>query len=322
MSAREFELAAKFCALVGVPTLLAYLGADHSDDTNAVRARLKARRRFMQSMQNNPKYREEALFLIRHFQALDTALADVQWYLDDARARQESKQIPHLESTIRGVLAAGPMNEAQERVLRTRAAEMGIGDGTFERVLAKAIDEHTVATEPALAVLENADPLPLDPNHASASGMPPQPLADLPAARATWEEGKAAQLEVRRPHARELRPNQSSPDEPILMDSIVVENLGEEAMPGTVSTSDGWMVVDPERLDPTAARQTISVQVDPHDVPQEARTATVYIRTQDGQESSIVYAIRRGPRVGWVVAVGIGVVLLCGIVAGLLLTNL
>lgn len=296
MSTPKLEVAATFCALVGVPDLLAYLGAAEHDDATAVRARLKARRRFMQGMQNNPKYKEEAVFLIRHFQALDSVLGDLPTYLDDARGRAESDHIPAIELSIREALAGGPINDAAERSLRAAAAELGVRDATFERVFAKVCDEHAAGLEPPAPRLENSDPLPLDAVHS----QPPR-ASDPPLVQATWEEGRHAQLEVVGDRARVLRPSRAAREpDAMVLDTIVVRNLGEEAMPGRIASSAPWLAVDPARLDPTAAQQRISVQVDPADIPRDARTATVRVATDDGQRQDIVYAIRRGPPVALV----------------------
>ena len=110
MDSRNYELAAEFCQLVGTPDLLAYLGVEMDAGTAETRTKLKSRRKYMQGMQSNPKYRSEALYLIKHFAALDAVLANPAAYLKDAVKRAESVHLPVLEMTIRSVLAGGAVS--------------------------------------------------------------------------------------------------------------------------------------------------------------------------------------------------------------------
>jgi len=156
MEAEDLELAAEFCKLVGVPNLLAYLGLDESADPADARARLKTRRKFMQGMQGNPKYKREALFLIKHFTNLNDALADVRAYMADAQRRAESIHLPVIEMTIRGVLASGSLNTDQEDYLRRNATELGVSERTFREVL------YRVGREVGISVPTPAPPPTLD----------------------------------------------------------------------------------------------------------------------------------------------------------------
>lgn len=157
MDAEDLELAAEFCKLVAAPNLLAYLGLPDEAGVppelaaDAV-ARLKARRKFMQGMQGNPKYKREALFLIKHFSNLNNVLQHPEAYLEDARRREESEHLPVVEMTVRGVLAGGGVTEDQVDYLRRNAAELGVSEETFVDLLTR------VATE--LDVNLNLEPTP------------------------------------------------------------------------------------------------------------------------------------------------------------------
>jgi hypothetical protein len=141
MDSRNLDLAAEFCKLVGSPNLLEYLGLSPGAEPGEARAKLKSRRKFMQGMQGNPKYKKEALFLIKHFSALNDVLGNPEEYLSDARRRAESEHLPVLEMTIRGVLAAGGLNAEQEAYLRRNAVELGVSEQTFREMLARLASE-------------------------------------------------------------------------------------------------------------------------------------------------------------------------------------
>jgi hypothetical protein len=157
MRPEDLEAAAEFCKTVGVPNLLVYLGLDESADLAEVRNKLKSRRKYMQGMQGNPKYKKEALLLIKHFQSLNDAVADLAEYLVDARRRAESEHLPIIEMTVRGVLAGGGLTTEQEEYLRRNALELGVTEATFRDVLIR------VGRELAVPVKGPKDPTPAPP---------------------------------------------------------------------------------------------------------------------------------------------------------------
>lgn len=141
MEAEDLDLAAEFCKIVGAPNLLVYLGLDEAADPADARARLKSRRKFMQGMQGNPKYKREALFLIRHFSNLSDVLNDVPSYISDTLRRAESEHLPVIEMTVRGVLASGSLSDDQVQYLKRNAAELGVTEVTFWHVLNRVASE-------------------------------------------------------------------------------------------------------------------------------------------------------------------------------------
>lgn len=135
MTPRQLDLAHEFCEKVSADDLLDYLGLAPDASADEARAALKAKRRKMQGMQSNPKFRDEARLLIRHFQSLDAVLAEPSTHVRDMARRRESSHLPILEMTIRGVLAGGPLTSEQENYLRSNAAELGVSARTFDALL-------------------------------------------------------------------------------------------------------------------------------------------------------------------------------------------
>lgn len=374
MEAEDLELAAEFCKLVGAPNLLVYLGLDESADPGDARARLKARRKFMQGMQGNPKYKREALFLIRHFTGLCEVLNDVPGYISDAMRRAESEHLPVIEMTVRGVLAGGSLSDDQVQYLRRNAAELGVTEVTFWHVLNRVAAEigvpvHETPPSPAsppeppvdlytllgIAPTANEDDVRIaytrrleeldeltDPEAGEAlrrrieiarkvlqneaarrsydftatrTGPParvrevrPEPkvlgktlesrivdnAATAPPVRERTNEPRSvgvrpSRLEILGEPIRTLRLGPG-----ITVVTIVIRNGGDGGMPGTVVSDVRWMAVDPPRLDPVARQQTISVQVDRADVPENATSAVVTIQTEQGERARVVFEVRRG----------------------------
>lgn len=135
MNSRNLELAATFCDLVGRPNLLDYLGLPADSAPDVAQKKLRARRKYMQGMQSNPKYKAEAIFLIKNFSSLSEVLEQPVPYLADARRRSESQHLPVLEMTIKGALTGGTLNHDQEDYLRRNATELGVSEATFEVLL-------------------------------------------------------------------------------------------------------------------------------------------------------------------------------------------
>ncbi|MCB9697825.1 MAG: DnaJ domain-containing protein [Alphaproteobacteria bacterium] len=365
MENEDLQLAADFCKLVGAPNLLVYLGMDENGDPQEARSRLKSRRRFMQGMQGNPKYKKEALLLIKHFSNLNEVLADPATYLADARRRSESEHLPVIEMTVRGVLAAGGLTPDQEEYLHRNALELGVTEQTFRELLVR------VATELGVPMRGGKDPTPAPPpprdtpvDLYSLLGVSPSANEDdiriayqrrMEDIAKMVDQEEASQLRKRvdiaqkvlsndsaRRHydltaartgpparAREFRPDQAATAPPVrerqsaptaspagggmprlevlgepvrplrvgvgmTVTSITIRNGGDGPMAGVVAVDVPWMAVDPKRLDPTATEQTISVQLDPSDLPESASNAVVTIQTDRGERARVVFELQRG----------------------------
>jgi len=162
MDNRNLDLAAEFCKLVGKTHLLAYLGLPDDASPEAAQKKFKARRKYMQGMQSNPKYKTEAIFLIKNFGALSKVLESPIPYIKDANRRAESQHLPVLEMTIKGVLAGGSLTHEQEDYLRRNAVELGVSEATFEDVLARlcadaGVDRASAAITISPEELKNVD---------------------------------------------------------------------------------------------------------------------------------------------------------------------
>lgn len=144
MDRRTLDVAAEFCKLTGTRDLLEYLGLEEPVEPDVARTALKDRRKFMQGMQANPKYKQQALFLIKNFKVLDEVLTDPAAHAADMHHRAESAHLPVLEMTIKGVLTAGKLNRDQVDYLRRNAVELGVSPATFEQMLQRLAKEADV----------------------------------------------------------------------------------------------------------------------------------------------------------------------------------
>ncbi len=171
---KHLDAAAELCGIVGARDLFAWLALPRECDEAVALDTLRAKRKRMQGMQANPKYRDEALFLIKHFQAIQDAVTDKAVHLEDMRFRTMSSHLPSLELTIRGVLAAGDLVPEQEAFLRHSADELGVDSQTFEGLIERLCRETGVARAfappPLLLPVPGAQHLV---NHYAVLGVPP-----------------------------------------------------------------------------------------------------------------------------------------------------
>jgi hypothetical protein len=155
MDSRKLDLAAEFCGIVGTGDLFEYLGlSPDSASPEEARAALKLRRRKMQGMQANPKYKAQAIFLIKNFANLDEVLREPAAHLQDAKKRSSSEKLPVLEMSIRTALAGGgTIAPDQEAYLRRTADELGIEHGMYDQLVREITEEMGVPSAPPLAEL-------------------------------------------------------------------------------------------------------------------------------------------------------------------------
>ncbi len=139
--AEPLDVASEFCRLVQVGDLFEYLGLERSATAEEAQAALTKKRRYMQGMQGNPKFKVSAKFLIKNYRSLETVMADPASHFERARREAENAKLPMLEFALAGVLSDGVLSAAEAAFLRSSALELGISVETYDRVLA----EHATA---------------------------------------------------------------------------------------------------------------------------------------------------------------------------------
>ncbi len=294
MDPRHLELAAEFGQLTGTTDLIAYLGLPPNTTTIEAKASLRARRKKMQGMQANPKYRREAVFLIKYSSAFESLLEDIDGYKQASVASAEAGQIPILEMAIQGAIAGGNLSDEQKSHLRDMARKLSISDSTFDATLDRLCENQTT-TRPFVP--------PSNPTHAPTAppvrarshgpGSPPPVPGSLTASQTLGLDAVAIapQLEIIGDPIRYIELGHSP-----VVHEIRVRHRGKAPVPARVSADAGWLVVSPKILDPTRREQTISVHVDPSKVKDPPQSAVVHIVTdRDGRASVVFEAISPMP---------------------------
>ena len=138
MERRELDDIERFLTTVGHPTLLAYYGLTESGTPEDREAAVKKRRAWAQGQQANPKFKAEALFLIKNNTTLKRLLvmdfdAYRQHFIDVASA----KNVDELSQFIRGALANAVLTAQGEAAARHHGRALGLDDA----VVGARIDE-------------------------------------------------------------------------------------------------------------------------------------------------------------------------------------
>ena len=143
--AEPLDVAAEFCRLVQVVDLFEYLGLQRTASKDEALAALSKKRRYMQGMQGNPKFKESARFLIKNYRSLEWVMSHPEAHLARAREEVEATQLPMLEFALASVMADGAMSAQTEAHLRSAAVGLGISLQTYERVLVTRAEEAGVS---------------------------------------------------------------------------------------------------------------------------------------------------------------------------------
>jgi hypothetical protein len=76
----QIDTAIELCTLVHKPDLFAYLGLPETTSAEDALTALKNKRRYMQGMQSNPKYKAEAILFIKAYAGLQQLLSNPEAY--------------------------------------------------------------------------------------------------------------------------------------------------------------------------------------------------------------------------------------------------
>ena len=134
MDPRDLDQIDTFLGMVGRTSLLDYYELDAAASSDEADKAIKSRRGWAQGQQANPKYRNEALWLIKNNGLIRRVLIEQrEAYVQDLKSRTQSKNLQVLTLFIKGTLAGGTLTaDAEEAILR-QARAMGLDDDTTQR---------------------------------------------------------------------------------------------------------------------------------------------------------------------------------------------
>jgi SAM-dependent methyltransferase len=144
---RDLNIAADFCKIVETSDLLEYLGLQPDCTTEVALESLGKKRRYMQSMQNNPKFKSSAKYLIKNMRSLERTLADPQAHVADMATAREDELMPMLHIALDGVLADRVLKAEEESFVRKLAIDIGVSEARYEAALKERATFHNARIE-------------------------------------------------------------------------------------------------------------------------------------------------------------------------------
>lgn len=279
-----------FLGSVGQPDLFRYYGVGPEASETELEDAIKKKRTWAQGQQANPKYKAEALFLIRRHSMIRAVLVEElpayrAWLRQkagprpslatDPPTRPGSRTDPHRVEPSRGG-APTPRPPEHEVVLLSRGENLAEAAGSVARA-------------------DLGDPLPEPPPNRGAEASRPR-------------------LDVRAPSPAILSRRGGDPL------SIEIRNVGGGHMSGSVSVDQPWLRVNPTSLNPDRSIQSCQVELAPGPLPPGEARATVLIRTLHGQLHRVEVTLEAPRRqIPWVpIGLGVGAVVVLGLMVAVL----
>ena len=127
MEPREFEIIDQFLKVTEKGDLFEYyaVAADSGDDV--LEEVVKKRRAWAQGQQSNPKFRNEALWIIKNMALVRRAMIEERpAYLEEVARRASLRNLEKLSVFIEGSLADGVLNPAKENAIHEQGQKLGL----------------------------------------------------------------------------------------------------------------------------------------------------------------------------------------------------
>jgi len=250
--------------MVGAPHLLSYLEVAEDCTAEEARVALTAKRKRLQSMQSNPKFKDEARYIIKHHHVFLEVVSRPAAHLQEMN-------LVVLATAIRGVLRAGSITRNQRDRLALDADGLGIPRPIFQSLLSDLAINLGIMLDGQITWDETAqgaerreihEEVPLEPALLEIVGEPKRQLVGSP-----------------------------PPQE------IVIRNVGGPPMTASVITTVPWLLVDTDRLHPTLMTQRVIVTVDAKQLGNQQGVGAVFVETDAGQVATIQYVVQPSRKV-------------------------
>jgi predicted transcriptional regulator len=140
MDARDLQQIDAFLADQGQASLLEYYGVTADTPADEVRSRIKTKRSWAQAQQANPKFRYQALWLIKNNSLVQRVLIEeMKAYVEAVAARERDRKLQMLDLFVQGSLVSGKLSSEAEAAIRRQASEMGLTDAETSRYLEEKV---------------------------------------------------------------------------------------------------------------------------------------------------------------------------------------
>ena len=316
MSPTEQKILGAFLASRGRRDVQEYLKLSASSSPEQQAAAVEKRRLWAQAQQTNPKFQEEALWVLAHthllLEALEKSSEELIW-LKATPSKAPSKDGVQNYYDLLGVPPDATTAQIQDaHRLRYRDARQMKDRHEAHQVYAELDEAWRVLSEPSLRDDYDAQQKP-------ALRLSEHPTQSTSGLDSTPKDREAL---THSPDLTFTGPSQlrfdlkGKPEK----HHLNVERIGPGLVDATLRSDQEWLKVSPERLDPHASSQRLTLTLLPERVPGKGALGQVVLKNFNGQRLSLHVRVRTAPethiRRGFLAAL-LGVASLVG--AGLLL---
>jgi hypothetical protein len=148
MNERDLDEISRFLASVGKSSLFEYLGAATDAPNDEMEKAIRTRRSWAQGQQSNPKYKREALWVIKNIARIKRALLeDRAAYVKALDGADQGRKLQVLKLFIMGTLAEGLMTAKGEEAIREQARTLGLDSAAVDAQIKKMLVEHKARRE-------------------------------------------------------------------------------------------------------------------------------------------------------------------------------
>lgn len=141
----EFD---RFLSTVGKADLFDYFGVPPEASSDDVAAAIQKRRGWAQGQQANPKYKAEALWVIKNVSRVRRALLENRSdYRAHIQGKTQEQQREVLRMVIFGALVGGVLTRASESAVAREGAKLGLPDDVIDETIEAMLREHGARRE-------------------------------------------------------------------------------------------------------------------------------------------------------------------------------
>lgn len=142
MDRRDLDEIERFLTSVGRPTLFAYYGLEATVDAAAAEDAVKKRRTWAQGQQSNPKYKSEALFVIKNNALIRRVFVDgLESYRLHVRDDTHTRNLDVLTLFIKGTIAGGELTPQAEAAILHQGRQLELAEAAVTRRIEELLTE-------------------------------------------------------------------------------------------------------------------------------------------------------------------------------------
>ncbi len=142
MDPRDLDELERFLASVGRPTLFAYYELAANVPAEEADEAIRKRRGWAQGQQSNPRFKSEALFLIKNNGLLRRVLVDqIEAYREQVGHQRASRNLEVLTLFIRGTLTTGQLSVQAEAAILHQGRQLDLADAAVARRIEALLTE-------------------------------------------------------------------------------------------------------------------------------------------------------------------------------------